>query len=62
MTFKSPESEATAVPESNVVGTCEVEEFDLALPFPLFNDYARVNLICEFAIRTRTLGGGFSLH
>ena len=40
MTFESPEPDATATPESTVgVGTCELGEFDLALPFPLFDDY-----------------------
>lgn len=38
MTFKSPEPDATS--ESTVgVGTCEVGEVDLALPFPLFDNY-----------------------
>ena len=40
MTFKSPEPDATATSESTVgVGTCEVGELDLALPFPLFDNY-----------------------
>jgi hypothetical protein len=39
MTVKSPEPDATATSESTVeveVGTCEVGEFDLALPFPFY--------------------------
>ena len=40
MTFKSPEPDATVTSESTVgVGTCEVGEFDLNLPFPLFDNY-----------------------
>jgi hypothetical protein len=39
MTFKSPEPDATATSESTVgVGTCEVINFGLALPFPLFDN------------------------
>lgn len=42
MTFKFPEPDATATSESTVgVGTCEIGEFDLALPFPLFENCAR---------------------
>ena len=37
MTVKSPEPNATS--ESTVVGTCEVGELDLALPFPFLDNY-----------------------
>lgn len=42
MTVKSPEPDVTATSESTVgvgVGTCGVGEFDLALPFPFFDNY-----------------------
>ena len=42
MTVKSPEPDPTATSESTVgvgVGTCEVGEFDLALPFPFLDNY-----------------------
>ena len=40
MTFNSPEPDASATSESTAgVGTCKVKEFDLILPFPLFDNY-----------------------
>jgi hypothetical protein len=40
MTAKSPEPDATATSESTVgVGACEAGEFNLALPFPFFDNY-----------------------
>jgi len=40
ITFETAEPDATATSEDNEeVGACEVGEFDLALPFPLFDDY-----------------------
>lgn len=45
MAFKSLEPDATAAEQDAGVRTWEVGELDLALPFPLFNDYAwMVNL------------------
>lgn len=38
MTPESPEPSATAKSKGGV-GTCEVGDFDLAFPFPLFDDY-----------------------